>query len=257
MIFAIHGRNIFGLHLGLAVKQSGHKVVTGMDATVPCDIALLGSIREPELIEAYKAAGVPVFIYEQGYVKRTNGPSEHQIGHWQLSKDWLNGLPDFECKADRFDSLDTPIGQKGGDAKGYVLVLGQKPGDSALNGTDHVQWLRDRFDEYDNVVYRPHPKRGYEFDASEVTQQEGTLQEAFAGAKLVVCYNSTAGFAALLAGVPVVCDPCAPYAELSGTRLPAMKKRRAFFNRVAYGQWRVDQTKAAVEFLTKEWLPRC
>jgi len=251
VIFAIHGRNMFALQLEFAIKRLGHTPVKGGDSPIECDVALIGGIRQPELIKAYK---VPVFIYEQGYVKRTNGPSEHQIGHWQLSKDWLNGVPDFACPPDRFEALNTPIIAKGGDAKGYVLVLGQKPGDSALNGTDHVQWLRDRFDEYDNVFYRPHPKNGYEFDASEVREQEGTLQEAFDGARLVVCYNSTAGFAALLAGIPVICDPCAPYAELSGKRVASMKKRAAFFNRVAYGQWRVDQTIDAIKFVTEKWL---
>lgn len=252
MRIALHGQNPFGHHLAVSVRRAGHRLVAGKMNAVDCDVALIGGIRNSRLIDEYK--NIPCFIYEMGYINRTNNHTEHMTGHWQLSKGWLNGLPDFECPGDRFDLLDTPIINHGGDPYGYVLVLGQKPGDSALNGTDHVRWLRDRFNEYDDVVYRPHPKSGYGFHDDEVVEQQGTLEEAFAGARLVVCYNSTAGFAALLAGIPVLCNECAPYAELSGIEIPSVVVRRSFFNRAAYGQWLVAETDQAIKFVTEKWL---
>lgn len=195
--------------------------------------------RRDEIRAAYP--DVPFFVFDWGYIARVNTPKEHYEGHWQVSRDYLNSIPKGPCKPDRFKALGLPIATKGGDPDGYVLLIGQMPNDSALNGTNHAKWLKEQAAKYDNVVYRPHPRGGIKELEGVPTDASPNMQEALKGARLVVTYNSNAGHEALLAGVPVVCDPCAAYAELSGEELPSAAKRRAFYNRVAYGQWKVSE----------------
>jgi hypothetical protein len=252
--------NVFAGMLANSLRQAQHKPVLRekqkwKGEVEDCDLAVIHGIRNKPLIEAY--AHVPVFIIESGYLKRINNRSEYQSGHWQLSYAKLNGLPGFDCPPNRFNALGFDI-KRPRNRKGYVLVLGQVPTDSALNGTDHVQWLKDKISYYESeghaVKYRKHPKGGVDLDGHP--SLDGTLTEAIAGAAFCVAYNSTAGFEVLLNGVGMVCDECAPYAEISGEQCPSVAVRRAFFNRAAYGQWRVDQTPDAVQFLMNEWLPR-
>jgi hypothetical protein len=247
MKIAIHGQNLFGLYLAKSLRAAGHKVVDGGGSNVVCDIALIAGARNIGLIDFYRGSNTPVFIYEQGYMKRTSCPADRETGYWQLSKDKLNGIPDFDCPLDRFKKLCLDVKQSGGDPSGYVLVLGQKPGDAALNSTDHVQWLREKFERYNDVRYRPHPKCGWHFENEEVQTLDGTLEQAINGAKLVVCYNSTAGFEALIAGVPIECDPCAPYYGKS----ESISDRLDVLSRAAYGQWTISESDEAVDFMLK------
>lgn len=224
-------------------------------AALDCDIAILHGVRDP-LVEAYRH--VPTFIIESGYLKRINTRADAYSGHWQLSYSKLNGLPDFRCPPDRFDSLQFPLARSV-RRKGYVLVLGQVPTDSALNGTDHGACLRTQIADYEaqgfEVRYRPHPRGGLTLNG--IASLGGTLSDALDGCCAVVTYNSTSGFQVLLQGIPIMCDPCAPYYELSGMTCPPVSVRKLFFDRVGYGQWRCDQTPEAVDFLFSEWLPRC
>jgi hypothetical protein len=136
-----------------------------------------------------------------------------------------------------------------------VLLIGQMPGDAAHAGTDHRQWLTDQLKRYDDIVYRPHPRGG--IDLHGVRMHTGALSDALRGARLVVTYNSNTGHEALLGGIPVVCDPCAAYAPLSGETLPSKEDREAYFHRVAYGQWTADEVRsgACLSFLVNHLLP--
>lgn len=259
----VYGRpaNIFAAMMAMDFIRAGHQAVTREPGrwdgkTEDCDFVLIHGVRNQALIEAYQH--VPVFIFEAGYLKRVNNRNEYQVGHWQISHAKLNGLPEFDCPADRFDALNLKIERAKGKG-GYVLILGQIPNDSALNGTDHAAWINEQVEHYQGrgleVKYRKHPRGG--LDVPGFPSLDGELSEAVAGARLVVTYNSTAGFQVLLSGCPIVCDPCAPYYGLSGEKCPTIAERRAFFHRAAYGQWRVDETPQAVQFLINEWLPRC
>jgi hypothetical protein len=191
----------------------------------------------------------PFFVFDWGYIARVNSPSEHYAGHWQVARDRLNNIPSIKCRPDRFKALNIPIAAKGGDPDGYVLLVGQMPNDSALNGVNHSDWLKDQTAQYENVVYRPHPRGGIKSLDGVPTDGSSSFAEALKGARLVVTYNSNAGHEALLGGVPVICDPCAAYAELSGEKIPSVPVRRAFYNRVAYGQWTVYECNQMLDFI--------
>jgi hypothetical protein len=109
-----------------------------------------------------------------------------------------------------------------------ALVCGQLPGDAAhgMTATEMAEWARraitrTRVDTGLPVVYRPHPRDttpipADQFGADEVSGGE-SLASQFVRAALVVTYNSTAGWEAIAAGVPVTCDdPKCAYALFQG-----------------------------------------
>jgi hypothetical protein len=217
-----------------------------------CDMQFVASARHPGLLDR---TDVPTIILDWGYLNRVNDRSEAATGHWQMSLDGLNRIPPFACPSDRFDGLGLTVAECGGDPSGYVLLIGQMPGDAAHAGTDHRQWLMDQLKRYDDIVYRPHPRGG--IDLPGVRTHTGALSDALRGARLIVTYNSNTGHDALLAGIPVVCDPCAAYAPLSGETLPSKADREAYFHRVAYGQWTADEVRSGscLSFLMNHLLP--
>src|SRR5690606_30504297 len=200
------------------------------------------------------ALGVPVLTLDWGYLKRVNSREEHGSGHWQVGVGGLNRLPEFACPSDRFEALGITVAECGGNPDGYVLVCGQVPGDAAhgLGYEGYTSWLRDVLSRYPDAVYRPHPAGAPLF--SYPRTDTGPLADALAGARLVVTYNSNVGHDALLAGVPVIAEGRAAYAELCGEELPSLADRLAYFHRAAYGQW------TAAEMETGEpqrfWLER-
>ena len=255
--------NIFSTCLGISLRAEGHRVLPRdprhwRGEIEECDLMIIKSARRIELIRAYEAAGVPVFIFDWGYIKRVNTPREHQQGHWQISHSRLNQFPDFDVPSDRLEKLAIEISRKSYANNKRALLIGQMPGDGAVKGTCHATWLRERQMELQadgfDVVYREHPRGGVKMP--HLPSADGDLLEEMRASRVVVTYSSNTGHDALRAGVPVLCDPIAPYAELAGMTLPSLPKRRAYFQRLAYGQWRVDETGPAVQFILSEWLPR-
>lgn len=191
--------------------------------------------------EGYAAKGIPVLTADFGYLSRVNEPGEYLQGHWQVGLGGLNKIPPFACPPDRFEALGLAIVERGGNPAGPVLVCGQVGGDAAhgLGAHDLRVWLREQLETYAGSIFRPHPRGGIAVPG--YASDHRPLAEALADASIVVTYNSNVGHDALLAGVPVVCGIGAAYEELSGTELPSVETRQAYFNRVAYGQWTIAE----------------
>lgn len=195
-------------------------------------------------------------VLEWGYFDRINDKSNPHKGHWQLSPDGLNNLPIGVFPSDRLDATGVQLLERSHNQDGYVLICGQVRKDAAVMDVDYPAWISEQIRKYtargERILFRPHPGGGTErYGVADRLIQVGDLQSALDGAKFVVCYNSNAGHDALLAGVPVVCDPAAPYYELSGEVCPSIEDRRRYFSRCAYGQWRraeiADGMKATLE----------
>lgn len=244
---------------------SGHPVVAALRegfAATGCTVAARasnyhrGEVEKFDLVvsygmkagrrvrDAYQAAGIPVVVVDWGYLARVNEKGDYEGRHFQVGLGGLNAIPGFSCSADRFDALGVEIVSRGGDPKGYVLVCGQVPGDAAhgMDAEAYVKWLREIVSQYPDAVYRPHPRGG--IDLPGVESHTGSLEEALAGARLVVTWNSNVGHDALLAGVPVVAHGSAAYAELTGETLPSFEARREYFHRLAYGQWTLAEMRS-------------
>lgn len=206
-------------------------------------VALFGLQGKGQIIfDAYRSLGVPVFVIDYGYVRRTNHAHDWKTGHWQVSLNGLSVLPAFECPPDRFEALGVPIKAKGGDPKGCTLLCVQTPGDMS-HGMSMAQlqaWC-DGLD-YHDLVIRPHPLADHDYGLPVC--KADSLDAALAGARLIVTANSNAGHDALLAGVAVIGTHPAPWSGLAGERLPSVEARQAYFNRVAYGQWTFDEMRS-------------
>jgi len=211
----------------------------------PLDLVVAYGMRAGRKVrDAYRAAGVPVVIVDWGYLARVNTRDEYEAGHFQVGLERLNAAPEVACPADRFDALGLELVERGGDPTGYVLVCGQVPSDAAhgLGKEGYMAWLRNTLQQYPDAVYRPHPRGG--IDLPGVESDRRPLTESLTGARLIVTYNSNVGHEALLAGVPVIAESSAAYAELVGESLPSIEVRRDYFHRLAYGQWTLAEMRS-------------
>jgi hypothetical protein len=247
------------VHVAASLKRLGVRAVLDnrrfpQDVHERVDLIVIKSWRQRQRRIAAMYPDKPILVLDWGYFARVNKPDDWHKGYWQISNRQLNAMPEGKYPMDRFEATGCEIKTRKHKPDGYVLVCGQMPLDAAVMGTDHGQWLREQIKRYrdqgHDVRYREHPRGGVEI--KDIPLCQGPLDQALDGAKFIVCYNSNVAHEALLMGVPVVCDPCAPYAELSGETIPTKAKRQAYFSRAAYGQWKVSEFDQGFKF----WLGR-
>lgn len=80
-----------------------------------------------------------------------------------------------------------------------TLIIGQKPTDHSLRGTDHVQWILDKKKEYPEADFRPHP----------LMVPAGTLapfRDVLMAYDQIITFTSTSASEALVAGRQVQAD---------------------------------------------------
>jgi hypothetical protein len=239
-----------------SVQDFGPGMTEDFDAVVVFGLQGKG----PVVLSEYKALGVPVVVIDYGYVRRCNHAYEWRTGHWQVSLGGLNRPPPAElCDSSRWDALGVQIVPRGGNPNGYRLLAVQTTGD-ASHGMDEVAlqaWCSHMASIWPDLVVRPHPLQEHLTYGLPVCDA-ATLDDALAGARLVVTGNSNTGHEALLAGVPAVAMvPGAAWADLSGPSLPSMDARREHFARCAWGQWTWEEFRAGLphRFLADRWIP--
>jgi hypothetical protein len=204
------------------------------------------------IAETYRRLGVPVWVLELPRIRQYTG--EHAVLldslHWLPEGVAGRVLPDFP-------TLKRQTGAK------HILLAMQKPGDAA-HGMDLdalERWARNTVAFIKAVtgklvMVRPHPKHKsampddlFGADALSHPNTE-PIDAALAKAAAVVSYNSTVGWDAIIAGVPVVA--LAPASLCSYHRytttlaelkpLPA-KARTEALARVASTQWTLDELR--------------
>jgi hypothetical protein len=235
---------------GLARHGLVFEVNPAQDAA--CDVAVFWSHRWRKVIAAQRAAGRDYVVLERGYLG-------DRMAWTSVGRNGLNGRADFAAAgapADRFErhfaallrDWRTPF------AGGHTLVIGQVPGDAAIQGLDVHDWadtvaaaLRARGER---PVFRPHPLDRSGCRPGLLPAIGGTLADALDGAARVVTFSSNAGVDAALAGVPV----CAldrgamawPVATHALATPPAMPDRTAWAAALAYSQWNKAEIEAGV-----------
>ena len=229
------------------------------EASPEFDLAVTEGIRGPMSVmcREYTALGTPVLISDAGFVRR-------DLHYFQLGVNRLNWFPEFELPGDRWDRLDVRLRPL--HAGTYILIAGQKPDDAAHGlGAEELRalyqdWAQELRGLSDLPVhFRPHPMGPEAHPEGLETIQGLTLAEELAGAHALVTWNSTTTTDALIAGTPAFAlGPNAQAEELANTELryiarpffPSDPVRRAFFNRVAYAQWTLEelQNGMALEF---------
>ncbi len=227
--------------------------------------------KERAIARAMAENGAQNLFVELGYLRRAN-KLDDEAAYYQVGLGRTCWLPPCPCPRDRFEALGMPMetrtarrAGKGSKAtpSGHVLILGQVPGDGQHGRSQQalaawysaaVATIREHTDR--RIVFRPHPKAralGLCPDADEQQDSATPLAEAFRAAHCAVTFNSTAGTEAMLAGVPVVCDPLSMYApwaetDLTAVEKPAVGDREDYFSRLAYAQWTRDEMRSGLAF---------
>lgn len=134
--------------------------------------------------------GLPYLIMEAG-------PFRSWTDIQRVSSFGFNGLAGGATRPappsrSRFYPLVEPMKTEGG-----ILIIGQKPTDHSLRGSDHVQWILDKAEEYPEATFRHHPL---------MHAGKGTLASLLKEARKVVTYTSTSAVEAAVAGCEVQVD---------------------------------------------------
>lgn len=212
------------------------------DADLVVVVGLHGSARQ--LRDVYEGRGVPVWVMDLPRLRASGAAAGFTRGglHWLPAQGVAKGPPTPGVLTDR-----TPD---------RVLVVGQYPLDAA-HGLDMAElqgWARHAMADVRRatalpVAYRPHPLAATgETCGADALDTAPTIRDALRTAACVVTYNSTVGWDAIDAGVPVVA--CAPrelvgYADYCTLGIPAVlpppalsaAKRREALRRVAATCW--------------------
>ena len=172
-----------------------------------------------------------------------------------LGFDGLNGRADF-CNADvpndrwiKYWRSSVRPWKSGGE---YALIIGQVPGDAALQGTDIFKWVENTAKEasklYQKVFFRPHPLCKKRVDMPGVAVLGGDLGAALERAAVVITYNSNTAVDAVMAGVPAIAMDAGSMAwDVTSHTLeePLYKgDRDDWGRRIAYAQWLPEELKS-------------
>ncbi len=160
----------------------------------------------------------------------------------------LNGLNKLPEKGNSERAKDLKLiacnrAKRGKDAP--FLILGQCPGDKQHNLANPDGWAKKitaELEQYKRpVVFRPHPK---------VRKSETSLAEDLAQAYCVVTYNSNGAVEAFQAGVPVICDPSASYADCGnkmGDKITFSKENiQNYLDRMSAVNFTLDEIRAGL-----------
>jgi hypothetical protein len=222
----------------------------------PGDMLVQWATRRREMVEPQRARGRDVCILERGYIG--------DRFHWtsvSFGGD-LNGRAEFRGVRDdpaRLDQFFPGVMQpwRADAVGGYALLIGQVPGDMALRSVhgsltrwyDDTTWaLRQRGYE---VYYRPHPRAALRLRREAPTpifarRLDGcSLEEAFAGARVVVTFSSNTAVEAVLAGIPAVaCDRVSMAWDVTSHSVedPLVRPdRSSWAARLAWKQWSPEE----------------
>ncbi|WP_430436863.1 hypothetical protein [Oceanibaculum nanhaiense] len=193
--------------------------------------------------QKHRRAGLKLLCMERGYLG-------DRMCWTSLGWGGLNGNADFCAPQDpgpeRYEAHYTPLApwREAGD---YVLIMGQVPGDMSLQGRDlrpwYVQMAREAAEAYGLPVFlRPHPSavRRNLWKGCGVPEMGGDLDEALAGAHVVVTWNSNSATDAVVAGVPALTmDRGAVAWPVTGHSIGDRIRpdRSAWAHRLAWCQW--------------------
>lgn len=152
----------------------------------------------------YRDQGKEVLVMERAYLG--------DRFHW-LSLSWngLNGRAVFNPVDDGGERFNRHFKMLPWDDSGdYILIMGQVPGDASLQGKALKPWYEAMAIEASKIYgipvrFRQHPvatKRGISERPKYASAIGGSLEDAIAGAKLVITYNSNSGVDSVIAGKP-------------------------------------------------------
>lgn len=183
--------NIRALGLAQGLQDAGHKVtLTGRDDTLPADLHVQVGFALTGALCACMDRGEPFIIMEAPFLRGELGwdlYTASSFGYNGLAGGALRPEPPSE---ERWKPELRPLK---GKEDGNILIIGQKPTDHSLRGSNHGYWLRTKLLEFPEAVFRPNPLMHPYNTLPPITV-------ALAQAWKVISYTSTAGAEGLVMG---------------------------------------------------------
>lgn len=179
--------------LGQGAEALGHKVrrVERAEIVKGADLLIQTGFNASTALTSAIEAGIPYIIMEASPFRMTSIFDYVSYGYNGLAGgSWAPPPPDEE----RWHPPLQPEKTEGG-----IMIIGQKPTDHSLRGSDHVAWIEQKRRELPEAVFRPHPLM-VPPDTLE------RIEEALEPIKEVHIYSSTVGVDAFLAGCQVRAD---------------------------------------------------
>ncbi len=207
----------------------------------PADLLVIWGIRRADAIARQKAAGGEVIVLERSYIgDRFEQTSVSFGGNLNGRAKFVGPFEDGSRFENSFGHLMRPWQRR----DGYALIIGQVPGDQSIKHINIDEWYRQTAKALRNygwpqVRFRQHPKAG-RAGHHAITPIHGTLDEAMAGAGLIVTFNSNTAVEAALFGRPVIAmDEGSMAWDVAGHQVTQIvtPDRTAWAHRLAWCQW--------------------
>lgn len=224
----------------------------------PARLAVVWGMRgatTSDLLVRQHGAGNHVAILDHGYF-------EDRADLVSVSLDNLHGrgvdyVPegvseDRLCR--RYGDMPSPLGRGG---YGRALILGQWPGDAALEGEDVAQAYRALADKLASqgyrAVLRPHPAYTARIGGRRLfgleDAGEGTLDEQILASDIVASHSSTALHWAVMLGRLTIAQS---RMSLAYGLCPDEDERRRWATRMAWRQWTMAELARGVPWVLLE-----
>lgn len=215
---------------------------------VSSDLAVMWGHRFMNVINAQRSISADYLVMERGFLG-----DRHK---WNaVGFNGLNGRGIYQVKNvdnSRLKKYFNDVLKRPADnPNGYVLIMGQCPGDASLRGKDIVRWAKTVADEVSKkypervVFYRPHPVKPVKPRNLKIL--DGDLQAALDGAWCVITYNSNSGVDAAANGNRVVAfDEGSMSWTVSTHNIsepPRHFPRRRWAERLAWCQWTDEEIR--------------
>lgn len=98
---------------------------------------------------------------------------------------------------------------------GKTLIIGQKPTDHSLRGSDHIRWIAAKLDEYPDAEFLHHPL---------MCKERGTIEDALEDVGKVIVYTSTVAVDAAVAGCAVQVEGHGCWWDPTKERTPQLRE---------------------------------
>ena len=214
-----------------SIKADGHScepsngtIFRAGDMRDDTDMLIAWSLNGPGKYckEACRWQRKPLFVIELGYFdpyqRRRDYKSISLLPNGEgIHNNSCGFVEQMEMTAERLkDVFGVKVHmRKAKPIKGKVVILGQVPGDTQLDGLDIEKWCDERKEQLESlgmdVTYRPHPQT-----LNERPADWKPLSEEIEDAELVVGWNSTSLVECIIKGIPFYCgDKNSQYRSMS------------------------------------------
>lgn len=232
---------------GIQTKTYPYKTDKVKDA----DLHVFWALRASTVMAHCHAKGQPFIVLDHGFTPDRKDFTAINLNH-------LNGRSELDVAAFAQDSARCakhgwgikPAPAAPGQG---ILIIGQVSGDRSLEGADIYNWANFKIAELEllghrNVQFKPHPREKPEnlhrIEEVKAPLFKGSMEDAFAAAKVILTYSSTAGAEAWQNGVAAwAASPMSMiYREQFEPATPARRQR--WLNEISYRQYNKEEMRS-------------